>query len=184
MKTTLAQATKILEMLKDVSSEQTQQVLESGLLADVLRTGTLETLRQKSKRDQLSSGWRIIMETLPLDQIVITRPHQKATYYCGDTHKQESYQVRIWKGSHGHYKSGGHVSDGGLSTGGPLLLEYYDKSEHSNDVNYPRANDGALDTLPSGYEWHKETKSVDYVARGRHDLGIQRYDVFTIRRTA
>ncbi len=183
MKTTLAQAAKILDMLKEISSEQTQQVLESGLLADVLRTGTLETLRQKSNKGQLSSGWRIIMETLPLDQIMITRPHQKDTYHNGDPHKRGMYQIRIWKGSHGHYKSGGHVSDGGLSTGGPLLLEYYDKSEHSNDVNYPRASDGTLDTLPSGYEWQKETKLVDYTTLGVHHLGVQRYDVFTIRRT-
>lgn len=183
MNTTLPQAVKILEILKDVPSDKTQKALETGFLSDVLKTGELDTIYQRFEKQLFENSWKIVCLTLRPEEIVVTRPHDPDTYHSGDPKRTGKHQVRVWKGTHGLFKYGGHVSDGGLSQGGPMLLEYYDDGgPQPEDVNDPRANQGTLDNLDRvfpGYEWVKETKEKDLTHVYK---GIQRYDVFTIRK--
>lgn len=180
MNTTLPQAIKILEMLKEIPSDQVQKALETGFLSDTLKTGELNTIYQRFEAELFKNSWRIVCLTLQPEEIVVTRPHDVDTYHS-DPKRKGKHQVRVWKGTHGLFKYGGHVSDGGLSKGGPLLLEFYDDGGRQPEhMMNPRANGGTLDNLDvvfPGYEWVKETKGRD-VLHG----GYQKYDVFTIRR--
>ncbi|MFA6315002.1 MAG: hypothetical protein WC648_01350 [Candidatus Paceibacterota bacterium] len=180
MKTaTLEQIQKILSFLNDIPSEQVQKAMESGLFSDVIREGKLDTMFRRLKKEKLLAEWRMVCLLARPEEIVVTIPRDPDTYHGNDPHKTGKYQIRVWKRAHGHFKRHGHVSDGGLSNGGPLLLEYYYESPQIQTIShvYPQTGDGELcdDTtiFPKGYEWCNETKTVE---------GKGVFDVFTMRR--
>ncbi len=170
---TLGQIKKLLTLLDQIPTEQVQEALGSAHLADVLNC----RMDQKLLRER----WKLVCQTANPEDIVVTKPHEPATYFIG-TSRVTKYQVRVWKGSHGHFKGCGHVSDGGLSAGGPLLFEYYTDAKQAVGSNYPQTNNAEFASLFSdglsngdfpGFKWVKETKLVE--KKGA-------FDVFTIRR--
>lgn len=170
---TLDQIKRLLTLLEQIPTEQVQEALGSAYLADVLNCRMDQRL--------LRERWKLVCQMANPEDIVVTKPHEPATYFIG-ANTTTKYQVRVWKGSHGHFKGRGHVSDGGLSAGGPLLFEYYTNAKQDTEYNYPQTGDGEFATLLSdgpcnghfpGFKWVKETKSVE---------GKGAFDVFTIRR--
>ena len=181
MKTTLDQGTKVLDILKGVEMETTQKALESGLLHDVLTTGSLDEIYIRHTKESFVNGWKIICRTLAPEEIVVTRPHRVDTYHTGAPKMTGKYQVRVWRGSDGFFcKYNGHISE---EKEGTLLLEWYDEGDvpQPKDVLEPRANQGTLSYLRGtceGYNWVKETRE-----RPAQYGGVDKYDVFTLHRS-
>lgn len=161
---TLGQIQKVLTLLEGVPSEIVQTAIENGTLA--------EAVQGKTRQIRLKNDWRIVCLTMEPEEIVVTRPHEPCTYYSV-AGKGGKYQVRVWKGKHGHFKGRGHVSDGGFSQGGPLLFETYEDIPQTSakDPTYEGEMQNIEGTFP-GYEWQKETLKVE---------GKGLLDVFTLR---
>ncbi len=130
MKTaTLKQGLKILSYLEDVPSEQIQKTIESGLLAQVIRSGELLNITQYVASDKIKCLWELIGVLTNYEGISITVPHapyQSIREVLSQDRDafQEHWQVRCWKESseaqsESHGMSGGHVD----SCHGLLLFE-------------------------------------------------------------
>ena len=169
---TLGQIKKLLTLIENVPSDKVQEALGSPFLSEVL-CGDLE-------RVLLLDSWKLICLTANPEEIVVTKPHEVCTYFNSDLRKLGRYQIRVWKGSHGYFKGRGHVSDGGFSTGGPMLFEYYYSGpQQSSENSHPQTGGGEFDSgshfFFRGYEWLKETKTVP--KKGS-------FDVFTLRKVS
>ncbi len=106
---TLNQATKILSYFSNIDSNQAQELIESGYLSDVVRTGSLEKAMVDMKREHFSEVWKMIGRLTKFDKIFITVPHDPCAHRSDDA---VVYQLRCWEGKIGR-PGRGHV-DGGV----------------------------------------------------------------------
>lgn len=131
MKTaTLNQGLKILSYLEDVSSEQIQKTIESGLLAQVIRSGELLNITQYVASDKIKCLWELIGVLTNYERISITVPHApyQSTFEVMPRDReafQEHWQVRCWKAYSSEAQAESHGMDGGHvdSCHGLLLFE-------------------------------------------------------------
>lgn len=175
---TLGQIQKLLSLLVGITAEQMQKALESGFLAEIIRTGELDSIKKTVAMEKVIYGWHMIFRVVKPEEIIITCPRSHCTYYSDN--RKEKFQVKVWKTNHGLWKkNGGHVSDGGMKPkDAVLLLEYY------SDTNFDGSNCPHIDSHQlcrvselECEDWHKETiGGTD--SYGRH----QEMDIIRVRR--
>lgn len=159
---TLGQIQKILSLLEGIPSEQVQEALESGLLANVIRSGELKNQKQQ-ERKMLEKTWALIGRFTGFKSILITVPHDRCEHRSDEG---VVYQLRCWEGKYGNPKRG-HI-DGGDQLFEVMLPEKLDELDWKCTLRNLGINVNDTDTT----EWIKEV---------RESRGGFNYDLITIR---